>query len=129
MNFLGRKSTNSDDVPYAEEHPFEHRKAEAERILAKYPDRIPCIVERAKKSTLPPLMKKKFLLPDDLTVNQFVYVIRKRIKLDDTKALFIFVNNILPKSTTLMRELYNQYKSEDGYLTIWISEENTFGEW
>jgi GABA(A) receptor-associated protein len=40
--------------------------------------------------------KKKYLVPADLTVGQFVYVIRKRIKLSPEKAIFIFVNEILP---------------------------------
>jgi GABA(A) receptor-associated protein len=35
------------------------RKAEAERILAKYPDRIPVICEKAEKSDIPDIDKKK----------------------------------------------------------------------
>ncbi len=35
-------------------------------------------------------------MPSDLTVGQFVYVIRKRIKLSPEKAIFIFTNNVLP---------------------------------
>lgn len=35
-------------------------------------------------------------MPADLTVGQFVYVVRKRIKLGPEKAIFIFVKNILP---------------------------------
>jgi len=38
----------------------------------------------------------RFLVPADLTVGQFVYVIRKRIKLSPEKAIFIFVKNVLP---------------------------------
>lgn len=38
----------------------------------------------------------RYLVPADLTVGQFVYVIRKRIKLSPEKAIFIFVNNVLP---------------------------------
>lgn len=37
-------------------------------------------------------------MPADLTVGQFVFVIRKRIKLDAEKAIFVFVDNILPPS-------------------------------
>jgi GABA(A) receptor-associated protein len=66
---------------FKDEHPFDKRKAEASRIREKYPDRIPCIVEKAEKSDMTSIDKKKFLVPHDLTVGQFVYVIRKRIKL------------------------------------------------
>lgn len=38
----------------------------------------------------------RYLVPADLSVGQFVYVIRKRIKLSAEKAIFIFVDNVLP---------------------------------
>lgn len=38
----------------------------------------------------------RYLVPADLTVGQFVYVIRKRIRLSAEKAIFIFVDNVLP---------------------------------
>jgi hypothetical protein len=43
------------------------------------------IVERAPKSDIAEIDKKKYLVPMDLTVGQFVYVIRKRIKLSPEK--------------------------------------------
>ena len=55
------------------------------------------------------LMKKdknyRYLVPADLTVGQFVYVIRKRIKLSAEKAIFIFVDNVLPPTGKLNRDL------------------------
>ena len=78
------------------EHPLERRKSEAERIRAKYPDRIPVICEKADRSDIPDIDKKKYLVPADLTVGQFIYVIRKRIKLPPERAIFIFVNNVIP---------------------------------
>ena len=75
------------------EHPLDKRQAEAERIRDKYPDRIPVIVEKAPGSDISDIDKKKYLVPSDLTVGQFVYVIRKRIKLSPEKAIFVFVNN------------------------------------
>lgn len=39
----------------------------------------------------------RYLVPADLTVGgQFVYVVRKRIKLGPDKAIFIFVKSLLP---------------------------------
>ncbi|KAL5650447.1 hypothetical protein ACJX0J_041256, partial [Zea mays] len=78
------------------EHPLEKRQSEANRIREKYPDRIPVIVEKAERSDIPDIDKKKYLVPADLTVGQFVYVVRKRIKLSAEKAIFIFVKNTLP---------------------------------
>ncbi|KAM7271813.1 hypothetical protein ACFE04_031027 [Oxalis oulophora] len=105
----------------------ERRQAEASRIREKYPDRIPVIVERAEKSDVPEIDKKKYLVPADLTVGQFVYVVRKRIKLSPEKAIFIFVHNILPPTGTMMSAIYEENKDEDGFLYMTYSSENTFG--
>ena len=67
-------------------------------------------------------------MPVDLTVGQFVYVIRKRIKLPSEKAIFIFVNDILPPTAALISTIYEEHKDEDGFLYFLYSGENTFGE-
>ncbi|KAK4755076.1 hypothetical protein SAY87_008833 [Trapa incisa] len=79
-------------------HPLEKRQVESARIREKYPDRIPIIVEKAERSDIPDIDKKKFLVPRDLNVGQFVYVVRKRINLSAEKAIFVFVNNTLPST-------------------------------
>merc|ERR1711881_12808 len=66
---------------YKEEHPFEKRRAEGEKIRRKYPDRVPVIVEKSPKARIGDLDKKKYLVPSDLTVGQFYFLIRKRISL------------------------------------------------
>ena len=58
---------------------------------------------------------------------EFVFVIRKRIKLSPEKAIFIFVNDVLPPTAMLMSQVYDEYKDEDGFLYISYSGENTFG--
>ncbi len=63
-----------------------------------------------------------------MTVGQFVYVIRKRIKLPSEKAIFIFVNDILPPTAALISTIYEEHKDEDGFLYVLYSGENTFGE-
>lgn len=60
-------------------------------------------------------------------MSQFVYVIRKRIKLAAEKSIFIFINNVIPPSTALMSAIYEEHKDEDGFLYITYSGENTFG--
>jgi GABA(A) receptor-associated protein len=85
------------------------------------------ICEKAPKSDIPDIDKKKYLVPNDLTVGQFVYVVRKRIKLEPEKAIFIFVNNSLPSTASLMSQIYDEHKDEDGFLYVTYSGENTFG--
>jgi GABA(A) receptor-associated protein len=75
---LKKKTTVPCAMPsFKSEHSFDKRKLESARIRAKYPDRIPVICEKATKSNLEDIDKKKYLVPSDLTVGQFVYVIRK----------------------------------------------------
>lgn len=75
-----------------------------------------------------------------------MYVIRKRIKLSPEKAIFIFVDEVLPPTAALMSSIYEEHKGmhipvnslypstiltrspdEDGFLYITYSGENTFG--
>ena len=107
---------------------IDKRKSEAERIRAKYPDRVPVICEKADRSDIPDIDKKKYLVPADLTVGQFHYVIRKRIKLAPEKALFLFCSNSIPPNAALMSTVYEEQKDEDGFLYIQYSGESTFGE-
>ncbi|XP_021889078.1 autophagy-related protein 8B-like, partial [Carica papaya] len=84
-------------------------------------------VEKAERSDVPDIDKKKYLVPADLTVGQFVYVVRKRIKLSPEKAIFVFVKNTLPPTASLMSAIYDENKDEDGFLYMTYSGENTFG--
>nr|UIF28056.1 green fluorescent protein [Cloning vector pCaExp-Arg] len=113
---------------FKDEHPFEKRQAEAARIAQRFKDRVPVICEKVENSDIPEIDKRKYLVPVDLTVGQFVYVIRKRIKLPSEKAIFIFVNDILPPTAALISTIYEEHKDEDGFLYVLYSGENTFGE-
>merc|ERR1712232_188318 len=131
MGYAERRGGKSEGrrrkVPFKTTHPYEKRESEAKRIREKYPDRIPVICERDQRSDIPDIDKKKYLVPQDLTVGQFVYVIRKRIKLSPEKAIYIFINNVLPPTAALMSSIYEEQKDDDGFLYITYSGENTFG--
>ena len=117
-----------DTTRFKEKYDFEKRKEESDRIRARHPDRIPVIVERNPDSDIEPIDKQKYLVPNDLTLGQFIFVIRKRIKLPAEKALFIFVNNIFPPQAAFLSSIYESYKDEDGFLYVTYSGENTFGK-
>ena len=101
---------------------------EADKIRAKYPGKIPIFVTRASSARdMPDLPKHKFLAPSHLSVGQFIWVIRRQMTLPPEKALFVFVNNTLPTSSTFLSELYTNHKSQDGALRMTYTSENTFG--
>ena len=112
---------------FVDTHSIEDRIKESQKITLKYPTRIPIIVERSKKCELQEIDKKKYLVPKDMTMGQFVFVIRKRIKLDTSQALFVMVDNTLESSNQLLGNVYDEKASKDGFLYITYTSENTFG--
>jgi GABA(A) receptor-associated protein len=105
----------------------EYRISECKRILSKYPDRIPIIVCRDKKCTLADIDKQKYLVPKDMNMGQFIYIIRKRIKLESSEALFVLVNNNLIPGNKVLDDVYENLKDKDGFLYVSYTSENTFG--
>ena len=121
-------SRGPEQMEFKQKYTFETRLGEASRIREKFPGRVPVIIERAAKDKLlQPIDKNKFLVPADLTMGQFIFIIRKRISLSSERALFIFCNNSLPTTGSLMRELYGSHGDHDGFLYMTYCGENTFG--
>lgn len=116
---------------YQTKFSFHQRKTEATRIREKWPDRIPIICEKARMCSdkaITNLDKRKYLVPKDLKLADFMYVIRKRMKLTPEKSIFLFLgeNNLAPCSS-LLGVLYDSYKEDDGFLYITYNGESTFG--
>jgi GABA(A) receptor-associated protein len=108
------------------------RKQESKQLREKYPERVPIIVERFAGTSLEELERKKFLVPKELLIGQFIYIIRNRIKLTPEQAIFLFINRtgkseIIPPSNTILSTIYEEHKDEDGFLYLTYSGENTFG--
>ena len=112
----------------------EQRKEESSKIRDKFPDRIPVICEKAEKTDIPAINKNKYLVPavcdkywqrKDLTVGQFVYVIRKRVKLAPEKAIFIFIRDILPAAAATMDVIFEEHKDEDGFYMRFVKRNAT----
>jgi GABA(A) receptor-associated protein len=104
---------------------YNYRLNEAQRMLDKYPDRVPIIIEVTTNDI--ELKKCKYLVPKDITCGQFLYVIRNYINLEPKEALFMFVSDTLPGTNETIANIYNLYKESDLFLYIKISKENTFG--
>jgi len=115
----------TDDYVFKKKYLFEQRAQESSRILNKYPNRVPIIVE--KLDNAPNIDKRKYLVPLDFTMGQFLYVIRKRIKMESYEALYIYINNNLVPTANLISNIYNENKDKDGFLYVNYGVENTFG--
>lgn len=114
---------------FKSKYSFDDRYLESSRVISIYPDRVPVICERSEiaPSDCPFIDKKKYLIPNDLTVGQFIYVIRQRLQLQPEKALFLFINGTIPTTAQHMNLIYDLYKDDDGFLYISYTFENTFG--
>ena len=86
------------------------------------------IVNRDPSCKLPDLDKRKFMVPHDVTMGQFFYVIRKRLKLEHYKALIFFINgSVLAPVSDCVSLVHDKFKKKDNILYLTYTEENTFG--
>ena len=113
---------------FKEQYPFTKRLNEANRVLEKYTDRIPIIVERnTSTSNNLPIVDKKNFSSQRLNCRSVCLCYKKRIKLEPEKAIFLMINSLLPPTSMLLSDLYSEHKHEDNFLYITYSSENTFG--
>ena len=105
------------------------RKEESEKVKQKYPDRIPIIIEKDPNCKIKEIDKTKFLVPNDLTVQHLMFIIRKRLELSKEASLFMLVNGKQSVTgETGLLEIYEKLKDpEDGYLYIVYTSELTWG--
>ena len=104
------------------------RQTESSRIRLAHPDRCPVICERAPADrVLFEIDRTKYLVPAEMTTGQFMFVIRKRMKMKPERALFLFAGNVVPSTASLITALYDEQHDDDGFLYLLYSGENTFG--
>jgi len=83
--------------------------------------------KKSPKARVADVDKKKYLVPAELTVGQFIFIIRKRINLRPEEALFFFVNGSIPSTSNTMGEVYQQNHDEDSFLYMMYSDESVYG--
>jgi len=120
------------EFKFEREIPFNRRLQISQKITKTYNDRIPVIVEKSPNSSLPEIKCKKFIVPTDILLMKLQVEVRKHIKMASNQTLYLFVSTegsfIIPPQTATMAQLYEKYKSNDGFLYIMYSEESSFGE-
>jgi GABA(A) receptor-associated protein len=105
------------------------RPGELDKIRQKYPDRIPIFITKSKdtRDRLPDIVRRKFLVPSHFSFGDFIYTIRKWLKLSPEKTVFLFINNIIPSPHSSLSEIYITNKSSDDILYVTYATENAFG--
>ncbi len=114
---------------FKNQNSFETRCAQSAKIREKYADRIPIIVSRCQATkNIPQIDRRKYLVPNDITLGAFMHILRKRIHLEPSVAMYLFIgdNSIVPVSQT-MAQVDHTFKDDDGYLYVHYAGESTFG--
>ena len=82
-------------------------------LLLKYPSKRPFIVIPTDKNQ-PVIDKTKYLVPLEITISEFVHILKKRITIKHNDALFIFIKTendemIIPKLSERIIDIYEKY--------------------
>ena len=98
----------------------------SENILKLHQNKVPIIIQIPEKLSID-FDKLKYIVPIDITLQQFHCILNKYIKKNEKQSIIMFINNTLPISSESIGSLYNKYKDKDGFLYITVRKENTFG--
>jgi GABA(A) receptor-associated protein len=114
--------------PFKMIHSFNDRIAESKRVANLHANKIPVICEKSPRSKIPQLKKRTYLIPLDMTIGHFMYLIRKHLKATSEQSLYLYVGGRkMYSNSTCISHIYDKEKDSDGFLYIVYNYENTFG--
>ena len=133
------------DQPLNKINKSDFSKKKIELLLKKYPERVPIVI--SSSSIKIKNKDSRFIVPNDMTIAQFIVILRKKISLGSTETIFIFIKSndasnpsettkeenyvsgkdILVSTTSSILSLYNEYKDENLVLNLYFEKENVFG--
>ena len=125
---------SSNNKKYKDLYSKEQRIGESNRILAKYPNYIPVIIDCSEK--IGQLKKQKFLVPSDVSASHLLYSVRRQFETNKNDAVFMFCNDMLVCPTTIMGNIYKDYQlknklisngQSDMFMYIELQLESVFG--
>jgi hypothetical protein len=96
-----------------------------EKILTKYPDRVPVVIESKVCDDDTVL---KLMVPRERIMGAMIVQLRNKIKMSPKQGMYLFVNGTLPPNSSTVGQMWELHKNpDDKVLHIQYSLENTFG--
>ena len=111
-------------------YDFDARKNLYNSLMEKNSNYIPCVVNMSPDIVSKYKMQSgelRVLIQADYTLGQFINVLRKRVNISHTEGLYVFINNTLLPTSSIMSKIYSERKSKDGFLYIDCSILETYG--
>jgi hypothetical protein len=103
------------------------RKKISCKLKKSNPNRIPVIIEHSITGKV-----ARFLIPDNAQLSMLLFHARKTLcgNIEIQKAIWILTANeeIIPCTNSIVGDLYDTHGDQDGFLYLWLSEENAFGK-
>ena len=114
--------------PYRTSTTFRKRKQESERILVKFEDKVPLLVEPASEKD-PPIRHRKYVVPRSVTFGNLIYMLNEKMKMGDGETLLLTLeeDRSIPRVASQVGELYDAKRNPDGFLYVKYRLENTLG--
>ena len=111
--------------PELNSNEFNRKKIEC--LLKKYPDRYPIII--SSKSIKNGNIK---YISTNMTIAEFMIILRKKINLKESEALFFFIrennkSDIMIQHSSTIETLYHTYKDQNLILNLMFEKEAVFG--
>ena len=103
---------------------LEERIRLCDNILLRNINRVPIIIDGKNELNI---LKNKYIAPKNLTMGQFLFILKTKINAKPTDSIFILCNNKLVNNTDIIGDIYEKNKEEDGFLYMYVTIENTFG--
>ncbi len=126
-----------DCVYYCQKYDLETRLFQSTKLIKKYPNRVPIIVQPLPGSPVPWVNKFKFLVPKTSPCSSIQCTIREEIVLDAEYALNYLVDvtpsNSIKKQfqmlngAELIGSVYLQFVKTDGFCYVYYDQEHCFG--
>ncbi len=88
---------------------------------------IPVSIEPTRGSKIPLAKDQLLFVKNTDTMQDFIRFLRKRLKVNSTQSISLFLKGTIPSQTMTMLSAYNRYKDHNGWLNIVYGELSAFG--